>query len=69
MATFRLVVLSSCRAIHAAEFLCSGTVSGSHRLAQGIPKSWRISMRLSGKKIVILATHGFEQSELEVPRD
>ena len=26
-------------------------------------------MKLSGKKIVILATHGFEQSELEVPRD
>jgi protease I len=24
---------------------------------------------ISGKKIVILATHGFEQSELEVPRD
>ncbi|WP_137389325.1 type 1 glutamine amidotransferase domain-containing protein [Rhodoligotrophos defluvii] len=24
---------------------------------------------LSGKKIVIVATHGFEQSELEVPRD
>ena len=26
-------------------------------------------MQLSGKKIAILATHGFEQSELEVPRD
>jgi protease I len=26
-------------------------------------------MTLSGKKIAILATHGFEQSELEVPRD
>ena len=26
-------------------------------------------MDLAGKKIVILATHGFEQSELEVPRD
>jgi protease I len=26
-------------------------------------------MDLSGKKIAILATHGFEQSELEVPRD
>jgi protease I len=26
-------------------------------------------MELSGKKIAILATHGFEQSELEVPRD
>ncbi len=24
---------------------------------------------LSGKRIIILATHGFEQSELEVPRD
>jgi protease I len=27
------------------------------------------SMPISGKKILILATHGFEQSELEVPRD
>jgi protease I len=27
------------------------------------------SMQISGKKILILATHGFEQSELEVPRD
>ena len=26
-------------------------------------------MQLNGKKIAILATHGFEQSELEVPRD
>ncbi|MFZ5713852.1 MAG: DJ-1/PfpI family protein, partial [Bradyrhizobium sp.] len=26
-------------------------------------------MELSGKKIAILATHGFEQSELEMPRD
>ena len=26
-------------------------------------------MTLSGKKIAILATHGFEQAELEVPRD
>jgi protease I len=26
-------------------------------------------MKISGKKIAILATHGFEQSELEVPRD
>lgn len=26
-------------------------------------------MKLAGKKIMILATHGFEQSELEVPRD
>ena len=26
-------------------------------------------MKLSGKKIMILAAHGFEQSELEVPRD
>src|ERR1017187_766530 len=26
-------------------------------------------MQLSGKKIAILATNGFEQSELEVPRD
>ena len=26
-------------------------------------------MKLKGKRIAILATHGFEQSELEVPRD
>ena len=26
-------------------------------------------MQLSGKRVAILATHGFEQSELEVPRD
>ena len=26
-------------------------------------------MELNGKRIAILATHGFEQSELEVPRD
>ena len=26
-------------------------------------------MDLKGKKFAILATHGFEQSELEVPRD
>jgi protease I len=26
-------------------------------------------MQLNGKRIAILATHGFEQSELEVPRD
>src|SRR3954447_4643195 len=27
------------------------------------------SMQLSGKKIAILATNGFEQAELEAPRD
>ena len=26
-------------------------------------------MRLTGKRIAILASNGFEQSELEVPRD
>lgn len=26
-------------------------------------------MKISGKKVLILAAHGFEQSELEVPRD
>ena len=26
-------------------------------------------MKISGKKVLILATHGFEQSELEVPRE
>jgi protease I len=28
-----------------------------------------IAMQIPGKKIAILATHGFEQSEFEVPRD
>jgi protease I len=27
------------------------------------------NMKISGKKVAILATHGFEQAELEVPRD
>jgi protease I len=27
------------------------------------------AMKISGKKLAILATHGFEQAELEVPRD
>jgi protease I len=31
--------------------------------------SKEMRMQISGKKILILATHGFEQSELEVPRD
>jgi protease I len=31
--------------------------------------SKEMTMQISGKKILILATHGFEQSELEVPRD
>src|SRR5260370_19117327 len=37
----------------------------------GDPTTFRRSftMVLNGKKIAILATHGFEQSELEVPRD
>ncbi len=26
-------------------------------------------MKISGKRVAILATHGFEQSELEVPRN
>jgi len=26
-------------------------------------------MKITGKKVAILAAHGFEQSELEVPRD
>jgi protease I len=33
------------------------------------PKSKERTVELSGKKIAILATNGFEQSELEVPRD
>jgi protease I len=33
-----------------------------HRIAEA-------DMKISGKKVAILATHGFEQSELEVPRD
>jgi len=27
------------------------------------------NMKISGKWVAILATHGFEQSELEIPRD
>jgi protease I len=35
----------------------------------GAPLSGEATMQLDNKKIAILATHGFEQSELEVPRD
>src|SRR5664279_5872975 len=35
----------------------------------GAPPQEKRSMQLDNKKIAILATHGFEQSELEVPRD
>jgi protease I len=35
----------------------------------GAPIQEKRSMKLDKKKIAILATHGFEQSELEVPRD
>ncbi len=38
-------------------------------LKRGAPLSERRSMQLENKKIAILATNGFEQSELEVPRD
>jgi protease I len=30
---------------------------------------WRCALKISGKKIPILATNGFGQSELEIPRD
>src|ERR1044072_8276064 len=36
---------------------------------RGFVCSLETSMKLSGKKILILAARGFEQSELEVPRD
>jgi hypothetical protein len=33
-------------------------------------QTWRMEpMDLKGKKIAILATNGFEQAELEMPRD
>jgi len=38
-------------------------------LKRGAPLSERRSKQLENKKIAILATNGFEQSELEVPRD
>src|SRR5260370_5440566 len=31
------------------------------------PKTMETTMNIPGKRIAILATHGFEQSELEVP--
>src|SRR5689334_9703367 len=55
--------------------------SGPHTRGQGFgtrrcrcgyastPHKARFPMSINGKKIAILATHGFEQSELEVPRD
>jgi protease I len=36
---------------------------------EGLPLLEKQSMQLDNKRIAILATHGFEQSELEVPRD
>jgi protease I len=38
-------------------------------LAQEEPFPEKLTMHLNGKKIAVLATNGFEQSELEVPRD
>ena len=43
--------------------------SAAPLLKRGAPLSERRSMQLENKKIAILATNGFEQSELEVPRD
>src|SRR6478672_11516459 len=43
---------------------------GPGRTVDGIGLGQRSqTMKISGKKVAILATHGFEQSELEVPRD
>src|SRR5262249_50407802 len=45
----------------------------NHHAASAVPRditseeNWRHQMAITGKKIAILATHGFEQSELEVP--
>jgi protease I len=41
----------------------------SSPIDRSYPKYKERSMELSGKRIAILATNGFEQSELEVPRD
>lgn len=39
------------------------------RFCLGARGQWETIMDISGKKVMILATNGFEQSELEVPRD
>jgi protease I len=54
--------------------LCSGfslvrNDRAAFRLAEHTDYRQERSMQLEKKKIAILATHGFEQSELEVPRD
>jgi protease I len=46
-----------------------GTIAGLRHCPDGAPLSEKRSMKLDNKKIAILATNGFEQSELEVPRD
>jgi protease I len=38
-------------------------------LPPGVFRKSGATMTMSGKKVLILATHGFEQAELEVPRD
>jgi deglycase len=45
----------------------AGTSARQRRSRGILSKNWRLHMAITGKKIVILATHGFEQSELEVP--
>src|ERR1700687_1083968 len=46
-----------------------GTIASLHHCPTGAHLSKEQPMQLDNKKIAILATHGFEQSELEVPRD
>src|SRR5664279_1038116 len=47
----------------------SGTSANGRRYRWGLHPDMEQAMQLSGKKIAILATNGFEQSELEIPRD
>src|ERR1022692_4732952 len=46
-----------------------GTMPPPFGLSSSTPSNRSRNMELSGKKIAILATNGFEQAELEVPRD
>jgi protease I len=47
----------------------TGTSASGVRYKRGLRPDMEQAMQLSGKKIAIRATNGFEQSELEVPRD
>lgn len=46
-----------------------GTIVGARHCSLGLTRFRSNPMHLNGKRIAILATNGFEQSELEVPRD